>query len=153
MKNIEPETADNPTLMLSIKGFLIGVLALLIVAIVILSWVPPVSRDALTHHLAVPKLYLQHGGIYEIPSIVFSYYPMNLDLLYMIPLYFGNDIAAKFIHFIFALLTAWLIFSYLRKRLDTGWALVGALFFLSLPLQHNRPRSISFGARAVRPAA
>ncbi len=134
MKNIEPETVDNPTLMLSIKGFLIGALALLIVAIVILSWVPPVSRDALTHHLIVPKLYLQHGGIYEIPSIVFSYFPMNLDLLYMIPLYFGNDIAPKFIHFIFALLTAWLIFSYLRKRLDLGWALVGGLFFLSLPI-------------------
>jgi len=103
-------------------------------SIIILASVPPVSRDALTHHLIVPKLYLQHGSIYEIPSIVFSYFPMNLDLLYMIPLYFGNDIAPKFIHFIFALLTAWLIFSYLRKRLDKGWALVGGLFFLSLPI-------------------
>ena len=100
----------------------------------ILAWVPPVSRDALTHHLVVPKLYLDHGSIYEIPSIVFSYYPMNLDLLYMIPLYFGNDIVPKFIHFIFALLNAWLIYSYLRKRLDTGWALLGALSFLSLPI-------------------
>jgi hypothetical protein len=59
---------------------------------------------------------------------------MNLDLLYMIPLYFGDDITPKLIHFIFALLTAWLIFSYLRKKLDTSWALVGALFFLSLPI-------------------
>jgi 4-amino-4-deoxy-L-arabinose transferase-like glycosyltransferase len=117
-----------------LKAILIGLLAILVVSIVILSWVPPVSRDALTHHLIVPKLYLQHGSIYEIPSIIFSYYPMNLDLLYMIPLYFGNDIAPKFIHFIFALLTAWLIFSYLRKRLDTRWALVGALLFLSLPI-------------------
>ena len=128
------ETVDNPTLMLLIKGFLIGVLALLIVAIVILSWVPPVSRDALTHHLAVPKLYLQHGGIYEIPSIGFSYYPMNLDLLYLIPLYFGSDIVPKFIHFVFALLTAGLIYGYLAKRLGTIWALLGATFFLSLPV-------------------
>jgi len=134
MKNIEPETVDNPTLMLSIKGFLIGVIALLIVAIVILSWVPPVSRDALSHHLAVPKLYLEHGGIFEIPSISFSYYPMNLDLLYIIPLYFGNDIVPKFIHFVFALLTAGLIFNYLKQRTDTVWALFGALFFLSLPV-------------------
>ena len=109
-------------------------LIVLFFSIIILASVPPVSRDALTHHLIVPKLYLQHGSIYEIPSIVFSYYPMNLDLLYMIPLYFGNDIAPKFIHFIFALLTAWLIFCYLRKRLDMGWALVGGIFFLSLPI-------------------
>jgi len=113
---------------------LAGLLTLLIASIIILSWVPPVSRDALTHHLAVPKLYLNHGGMYEIPSIGFSYYPMNLDLLYMVPLYFGNDIIPKFIHFMFALLTGWLIYSYLRKRLNTGWALWGALFFLSLPI-------------------
>jgi len=63
------------------KTLLLGLLAVLIVSIVILSCVPPVSKDALTHHLAVPKLYLNHGGIYEIPFMAFSYYPMNLDLL------------------------------------------------------------------------
>ncbi len=109
-------------------------MAAIIGAVIILSWVPPVSRDALTHHLAVPKLYLKHGSICEIPSIAFSYYPMNLDLLYIIPLYFGNDIVPKFIHFMFALLTAWLIYGYLAKRLDTMWALFGAIFFLSLPI-------------------
>jgi len=113
---------------------LVGILALLIVSTIILSWVPPVSRDALTHHLAVPKLYVEHGGIYEIPAIIFSYYPMNLDLLYVIPLYFGNDIVPKFIHFMFALLTAWLIYAYLVKRLGALWAFFGAIFFLSLPI-------------------
>ncbi|MBE9544509.1 MAG: glycosyltransferase family 39 protein, partial [Proteobacteria bacterium] len=116
------------------KISLVSLLLVLICSIGILAWVPPVSRDALTHHLAVPKLYLQHGAIYEIPSIVFSYYPMNLDLLYLIPLYFENDIAPKYIHFLFALLTAGLIFSYLRKRLGADWGLFGALFFLSLPI-------------------
>ena len=117
-----------------LKITLILLMAAIIGAVIILSWVPPVSRDALTHHLAVPKLYLKHGSICEIPSIAFSYYPMNLDLLYIIPLYFGNDIVPKFIHFMFALLTAWLIYGYLAKRLDTMWALFGAIFFLSLPI-------------------
>jgi hypothetical protein len=58
---------------------------------------------------------------------------MNLDLLYLIPLYFKNDIAPKYIHFLFALLTAGLIFCYLTKRLSSQWGLFGALFFLSLP--------------------
>lgn len=105
-----------------------------IISILVLASVPPVSKDALTHHLAVPKLYLDHGGMYEIPSIVFSYFPMNLDLLYIIPLYFGNDIAAKYIHFIFALFTCMLIFSYLRKRLDRMYALLGVITFLSVPI-------------------
>jgi hypothetical protein len=111
-----------------------GLIFALIVAVIVLSGVPPVSRDALTHHLAVPKLYLKHGGMYEIPSMLFSYYPMNLDLLYMLPLYFGNDIIPKFIHFAFGLLTAGLIFGYLKRRLDTLCALGGVLFFLSIPV-------------------
>ena len=117
-----------------IKAFLLGILAVLIVSVVILSWVPPVSKDALVHHLAVPKLYLKHGSVYEIPSMPFSYYPMNLELLYMIPLYFGNDIAPKFIHFGFALLTAGLIFHFLQRRLNSIYAVLGVIYFLSVPI-------------------
>lgn len=118
----------------------IGNIILLVTLVVVtgsvslLACVPPVSRDALTHHLAVPKLYLQHGGIFEIPYLEFSYYPMNLDLLYMVPLALGNDIIPKFLHFLFALLTAWLIFTYLRKRLNRSYGLVGCLVFLSIPV-------------------
>ncbi|HHP7234951.1 MAG TPA: ArnT family glycosyltransferase, partial [Desulfobacterales bacterium] len=117
-----------------LRRYLAAALILLVVAIGILAWVPPVSRDALTHHLVVPKLYLQEGKIYEIPEIAFSYYPMNLDLLYLIPLYFGHDILPKFIHFAFALLTAGILFTYIRKRLGSVYGLLGALFFLSIPV-------------------
>lgn len=109
-------------------------LVAVIVFILIMASVPPVSRDALTHHLAVPKLWIEHGGIYEIPSLEFSYYPMNLDLLYSIPLYFGNDIIPKYIHFAFALATAGLIFSYLSARFSRMYALTGVLFFLTTPV-------------------
>lgn len=119
---------------MALKWLLLGGLAFLVVSICALAIVPPVSKDALVHHLAVPKLYLKHGGMYEIPFMVFSYYPMNVDLLYMIPLYFGNDIVPKLIHFVFALLTAWLIFSYLKRRSNSLYALFGVIFFLSTPI-------------------
>ncbi len=102
--------------------------------ILLLAAVPPVDRDALTHHLFVPKLYLAFGGVYELAHIPFSYYPMNLDLLYLIPLAFGNDIAPKFIHFAFALVTGFMIFRFLRRRTDTAHAWLGVLFFLTLPV-------------------
>ncbi|MEA1973408.1 MAG: phospholipid carrier-dependent glycosyltransferase, partial [Candidatus Cloacimonadota bacterium] len=95
---------------------------------------PPVSRDALTHHLAVPALYVEHGGIYEIPDIEFSYYPELLDIIYCIPLMFKNDILPKYIHFLFALLTALLLFCYIKNRLDSFWAILTVIFFISLPV-------------------
>jgi 4-amino-4-deoxy-L-arabinose transferase-like glycosyltransferase len=59
---------------------------------------------------------------------------MNLDLLYLIPLAFNNDIAPKFIHFAFALITAIMIFRYLSRRTGSACAWLGALFFLTLPV-------------------
>ncbi|MBF0118225.1 MAG: glycosyltransferase family 39 protein [Desulfobacterales bacterium] len=109
-------------------------LATLTGSIILLSLVPPVARDALVHHLAVPKLYVKHGGIYEIPFMIYSYYPMNIDLLYMISLYFGNDIIPNFIHFTFSILTSWIIYWHLKDRLNIIFALFGALFFLSIPI-------------------
>ncbi len=117
-----------------LKYILGGLTLVLVASILLLGSTPPVDRDALTHHLAVPKLYLKQGGIYEMPHVEFSYYPMNLDLLYMIPLYFGNDIIPKYIHFAFGLLTALLIFTYLKKRISIAYGAFGVLFFLSLPV-------------------
>ncbi len=113
---------------------LVVLILILVANILLLGSTPPVDRDALTHHLAVPKLYLQNGGIYEIPHIEFSYYPMNLDLLYMVPLYFGNDIVPKYIHFLFALMTALLVFTYLKNRISFAYGTFGALLFLSIPV-------------------
>jgi hypothetical protein len=133
-KSSQSIISGKPAGMWCIKVLILTLVVVLIVSIVILSCVPPVSKDALVHHLAIPKLYLKHGGMYEIPFMPFSYYPMNLDLLYLIPLYFGNDIMPKLIHFSFALLTAWLIFNYLRRRINAIYALLGIIFFLSIPI-------------------
>ncbi len=108
--------------------------ALVTISISFLASTPPISRDALTHHLYVPKLWLLNGSINPITYIKFSYFPMNLDLLYTIPLAFDNDIIPKYIHFAFALFTTYLVYDYLKKRLNTNYALFGSLFFLSLPI-------------------
>lgn len=113
---------------------LVSLLATIIVGNAMIASVPPVSRDALIHHLAVPKLYLHHGKMIELPDIPFSYYPMNLDLLYLIPLVFDNDIIPKYIHMLFGLFTAGLIFRYLRWRIGRNYGLVGALLWLSTPI-------------------
>lgn len=113
---------------------LVVLLAFTLAVLCAMAAVPPVNRDALTHHLLVPKLYLAHGGVYEIPQILFSYYPMNLDYLYMGAMYLANDIVPTYVHMLFGLLTALVIFHYLRRRYSTTWGLVGALFFLTLPV-------------------
>jgi len=102
--------------------------------ILLMASVPPVSRDALTHHLALPKLWIERGGIYDTPDILFSYYPQLLDLLYILPIYFNWDIAAKYIHFSFALMTALMIFLFVRRKIGAAWAALSGLMFLTIPV-------------------
>jgi len=116
------------------KILLVAAYVLHVLWIILLASVPPVSRDALTHHLAVPKLWVESGGIYERPDILFSYYPQLLDIFYMLPVALGHDIAAKYLHFVFALLTALLIYLFVRRRTGPSWAALGGLLFLTLPL-------------------
>ena len=65
--------------------------AILVILIVefILGVLPPTSRDELTHHLAIPKLYAHAGRIIEVPMAPYAYYPMLLDMLYTPWVYWG----------------------------------------------------------------
>ena len=69
------------------------------------------------------------------PPSRFLIFPMNLDLLYLPALYLKNDIAPKYIHFVFALLTAGAapsVFKACTKPDFTDW--LGPYFFLTLPV-------------------
>jgi len=100
----------------------------------LLNCTPPITRDALVHHLAIPKLWLLNGGFYEIPWADYSYYPMYINLLYLVCLCFENDIAPKFIHLLFGFSTGVLIYRYLRQKYDGNWGLLGMIIFITTPI-------------------
>ncbi len=108
--------------------------ALVIIVIIVMASVPPISRDAQTHHLALPKIWLDKGILAEVSDMEFSYYPQLIDLLYLVPVAIDMDITAKYIHFIFALGIVLLIVLYIRRYLHIFWGLLGGLMFLTLPI-------------------
>lgn len=112
--------------------FIIAVLTCILIEIPI-ALLPPTARDALIYHLAYPKLYLLQGFI-DIPFAFYSYYPMNTELLYMLPLYFGKDNLPAMIHTAFGIMTAALVYYYLKSETGKTNGLLGALIFLSTPI-------------------
>jgi len=109
-----------------------AILVILIVEIV-LGLLPPISRDELTHHLAIPKLYAKAGRIIEVPIAPYSYYPMLLDMLYTPWVYWGYDFVPKWIHALFGFLTGLLLYAYLGGRMNAVYGLVGFFFYISTP--------------------
>jgi hypothetical protein len=59
---------------------------------------------------------------------------MNIDMLYLIPLYFHNDIVPNFIHMGFGIGTSLLIFRYLNTKFSRLEGLLGILIFFSTPI-------------------
>src|SRR5215471_19052419 len=106
---------------------------LILISEVLLSMVPPTARDELTHHLAIPRLYVKAGRIIEFPIAPYSYYPMLLDMLYTPWLYWGYDSVPKLIHGLFGFLTGLSLYAYLSRRMNTVYGLLGFFFFISVP--------------------
>ena len=110
-----------------------AIFVILIVEIV-LGLLPPTSRDELTHHLAIPRLYANAGSIIEVPIAPYAYYPMLLDMLYTSWVYWGFDFVPKWIHALFGFLTGLLLYAYLGGRMNAVYGLLGFFFFVSTPV-------------------
>ncbi len=103
----------------------------------LMALAPPTSRDAIIHHLAVPKLYLRAGGIVPLDFMPFSFRSINLELLYTLALFVKNDIIARVIHFNFYVLSVIATYYFIRGAFSKNAALVGALIFASIPVAFN----------------
>lgn len=115
-------------------GLLLWLLTLLVLlAEIVLGFLPPTARDELTHHLAIPRLYVKAGRIFEIPFAPYSYYPMLLDMLYTPWVQWGWDAVPKLIHGLYGFLTALLLYAYLGRRLSSIYGLLGFFFFIFTP--------------------
>lgn len=107
----------------------VGILA----PLAFLAMSPPVSWDASTYHLTLPRLYLEHGGFRPVEFNVYSHWPQNIELLFSLALLVMDYTLAKLVHFSFGLLTLYALFVGAREpqhaSRTSGW--LAAAFFLA----------------------
>ena len=90
---------------LALAGF-----AAVLTPLYLLAMTPTVSWDASAYHLTLPKLYLAHGGFREVPFNVYSYWPLNIQLLYAMAMAIQDYVLAKVLHFGFGVLTLYTLY-------------------------------------------
>lgn len=98
-----------------------------------LALAPPTGIDALVYHLAVPKAYFQAGGMIPLPNNIYSFFPLQFEMLYLLALSIEGEALAQLIGFgmsIMALVGIALFY----KRYFLGKLLwVPCLIFFSTP--------------------
>lgn len=113
----------------SIQIFL-GVLVLLSLSIAL---APAFATDALVYHLAAPKAYLEAGGIINLPNNIYSFFPQQIEMLYLFALALSSDSLAQLtgLGIVFILLIS--LWQYYRNKGSSIYAWLVPLVFISTP--------------------
>ncbi len=111
-------------------------LAFIAVITVINCFVPPASHewDALSYHLAAPKIYLQHHRILFLPTDHHSNFPFLVEMLFTLGLLFHGYALANLFHFALGALTVAAILFLGRRYFAPKAGLIGALAFATTPI-------------------
>jgi hypothetical protein len=127
LREVMPASGWARLLFLAACGALLAVLATL-------SLVPPIARDELTHHLALPALYVQARRIVEVPFADQGYYPMLLEMFYTPLLAWLPDQTPKFLHLLFGLGSAAIVGLAARRQGRDGSGALGFALVLFTPV-------------------
>jgi hypothetical protein len=124
----------NGRMTLNINRLCLTLLAISLLPCMLLVLTPEVGKDALIYHLGVPKMFLEHHGIYFIPGNVFANYPFFGEMLYIWGLSVSGEVTAKGIHFDMALLILFSMWKFSKRYFpDNRFTSLSLLIFFTIP--------------------
>jgi hypothetical protein len=100
------------------------------------AFAPPIGDDwdSLAYHLAIPKLFLKHHGIYYIDFCSHSNFPFTWEMLYTLGLSFGSVSLAKLFHFGAGALLIAAVYSLGKRHFSQSVGRLAALIVAGIPL-------------------
>lgn len=90
--------------------------------------------DSLAYHLALPKLYLQHGGFYYIDFASHSNFPFLVEMLYTPALSLDDPAGAKMVHHLYGVLLVLAVVMLTRKHFSAKAAPLAAIAIAGIPM-------------------
>ena len=93
---------------------------------------PPADADSLAYHFALPKQFLEAGGMAFVPRALEGS-PFLVQITYLPALWLGGEIGLTLWVMFVSWMAAFLLFVICRRYLSLEWSLATALIFLTTP--------------------
>ena len=122
VRPVLPSTAETLVLM---------TLTAVLTPLCLLAFTPTVSWDASAYHLTLPRLFLDHGGFREVPLNVYSYWPLNVQLLFSLAIAIDGYVLAKLLHFAIGVTTLYALVVGCRALHRPASGMLAAIFFIA----------------------
>ena len=116
-----------------IDGLIICTLAVVLAFDLMEAISPPADADTLAYHFALPKQFIEQGGIKFVPRAADGAIPLLIQMTYVPALALGGEMALTLWTTISGWGAAAMLFVFARKYLDVTWSLALALLFLTTP--------------------
>ncbi|MCX5779167.1 MAG: glycosyltransferase family 39 protein [Elusimicrobia bacterium] len=94
---------------------------------------PELFYDAQYYQVGIPLKWLLDHRIATTEYTVASFFPFNINLLFMIAHMFGNDITAKMVSFVCGISVCWGIYQFGKRFFTREVGVVAALIFYCVP--------------------
>jgi len=108
-------------------------LGLLLLLSLGLAMAPAFAKDALVYHLAVPKAFLQAGGLVNLPNNFYSFFPQQIEMLYLFALALSSDSLAQLTGLGIVFLLLFALWHYSKQKMNDSYAWLTPLVFISTP--------------------
>ena len=132
-EHLENRTSHGP-LPLAVNRCCLITLAICVLACMALVLTPEIGKDALIYHIGVPKMFLEHHGIYFIPGNIFASYPFFSEMLYIWGLSLGGEILPKGTHFAIAIFILFSMWKFGRRYVpENKFQVLPLLIFFTIP--------------------
>jgi hypothetical protein len=116
-----------------LKNMAQSFLGLLVLLSIGLALAPAFATDALVYHLAIPKAFLQAGGLVNLPDNTYSFFPQQIEMLYLFSLALGSDSLAQLTGLGIVFLLLFALWQYSKQKVGESYAWLTPLIFISTP--------------------
>ncbi len=111
--------------------------AILLTAILgnfIFNYSPPTQPRETMYDLSIPKMYLDAHRIFELKDKQVYYYPLQIQMLYIMGMALNGVLIAKLIHFLFGILSLGMVYFLTRYFFGEKSAFLSAVIFYLMPM-------------------